>query len=182
VVIKLKFTPTWTVRCLFAAEQFLQPHRVIFWTRALSGALAGLAVCATTTADVPPDRMKPFPTPDHRIARLEKFFKTYHCPTPYHTSDYLRAADGYGLDYRLLPALSVRETLCGKAERQQHNSWGYHPGHQSFPSIETGIDFIAQRLSRDQLYKGKTLDDKLFTYNPRSAYPGEVRRIMGQIE
>jgi hypothetical protein len=178
VVITLKFTPAWTVRCLTLAETLLQSHRQ--WPRLLTGAVAGLAACAATTADVPPERI-PF-TPDHRIARLENFFRTYHCPTPYHTSDYLRAADGYGLDYRLLPALSIRETLCGKAERQQHNAWGYHPGHQSFPSMEIGIDFVAQRLAQHRLYKGKTLDDKLFTYNPRSAYPNEVKRIMGQIE
>jgi hypothetical protein len=182
VVIKLKITPAWTVRVLSKAELLLHSHANAFWPRVLAGAIAGLTFCATTIADVPSDRMKPFPQPDHRIARLEKFFKTYHCPMPYHTSDYLRAADGYGLDYRLLPALSIRETLCGKAERQQHNAWGYHPGHQTFPSVEIGIDFVAQRLAEHQLYKGKTLDDKLFTYNPRSAYPGEIRRIMGQIE
>ncbi len=178
MVVTLKFTPAWTVRCLSLAESVLRTRRN--WPRVLAGALSGLAVSAITTADIPPDRMPRMP--DHRIARLERFFQTYHCPTPYHTSDYLRAADGYGLDYRLLPALSIRETLCGRAERQQHNAWGFHPGHQTFPSTEIGIDFVAQRLAQHRLYKGKTLDAKLFTYNPRSAYPNEVKRIMGQIE
>jgi len=62
--------------------------------------------------------------PDPRIARLEKFFESYHCPAPHHTSEYLRAADSYRLDYRLLPAVSIRETLCGRTEKQQHNAWG----------------------------------------------------------
>jgi hypothetical protein len=182
VVITLKFTPAWTVRCLTLAGHFLRSRRQwqrVFLVRALGGSVAGLALCAATTADIPPESV---PRTDHRLARLERFFRTYHCPTPYHTSDYLRAADGYGLDYRLLPALSIRETLCGKAEAQQHNAWGYHPGHQSFPSTEIGIDFVAQRLAQHRFYKGKTLHDKLFTYNPRPAYPDEVKRIMGQIE
>jgi len=118
--------------------------------------------------------------PDPRIARLEKFFGVYHCPAPHHTSEYLRAADSYGLDYRLLPAVSIRETLCGRTEQHQHNPWGYH--HQSFASIEAGIEFLAKRLAEHPLYRGKTLQDKLFTYNPLPAYPPEVKWIMRQIE
>ena len=166
---------------MIAAQDFLEfPRR---YPKLLTAA-AGLALCATTTADVPASRITPIRVsqPDPRIARLEKFFRTYHCPTPYHTSDYLRAADGYGLDYRLLPAVSIRETRCGVEEQEQHNHWGYNPGGPGFPSVEAGIDFVAQRLARHPLYKGKTLQDMLFTYNPRPAYPEEVRRIMRQVD
>ena len=183
MVVTLKFTPPWIVRCLAAAEAFLTSERsklASLGARVLGTTIAGLALSATTTADVPADRIQRFPDP--RIARLDKFFKTYHCPTPYPTPDYLRAADTYKLDYRLLPAVSIRETLCGRAEREQHNAWGYHPGHQTFPSIEAGIDFVARRLAEHPYYRGKTLKDKLFVYNPRPAYPDEVSRIMQQIE
>jgi hypothetical protein len=124
---------------------------------------------------------EPPPAPDPRIARLERFFHIYHCPEPYHVSDYLRAADDYQLDYRLLPAVSVRETLCGIAA-VENNWWGFHNGTEGFPSIEAGIDFMAHRLAEHPYYKGKTLQQKLFTYNPRPAYPGEVARIMQKIE
>ena len=85
------------------------------------------------------------------------------------------------MDYRLLPALSIRETHCGLAERH-NNYWGYHPGRQSFPSIQAGIDFVAQQLAENPPYRGKSLQEKLFTYNPLPAYPEEVKRIMRQIE
>jgi hypothetical protein len=151
--------------------------------RPLAAAVA-LPLIATTTGDIPAPHIRPSAflasKLDPRIERLEKFFKIYHCPSPHHTSEYLRAADGYGLDYRLLPAVSIRETLCGMTERQQNNRWGYH--REDFPSIEAGIDFLAQRLTQHPLYKGKTLQDKLFTYNPFPAYPEEVKRIMRQIE
>jgi hypothetical protein len=191
VVVILKIKPSWVVSCLTSAEDFWKsptqwPKFATVGARAIGAAVAGLALSATTTADVPAARIEPIRSretrTDPRIARLERFFKNYHCPVPYHTSDYLRAADGYGLDYRLLPAVSIRETLCGIAEKQQHNAWGYHPGHQSFSSIEIGIDFVARRLAEDPRYKGKTVKDKLFTYNPRPAYPEEVNRIMRQIE
>ncbi len=119
--------------------------------------------------------------PDPRIARLERFFHVYHCPAPYHVSDYLRAADDYQLDYRLLPAISIRETLCG-VEETQNNLWGFRNGQVGFPSVEDGIEFLAHRLAEHVYYKGKTLQQKLFTYNPLPAYPGEVTRIMSQIE
>ncbi len=155
--------------------------------RALVAAVA-LPLFATTTADVPAARIQPIPMfvsklgpkVDPRIDRLERFFRIYHCPSPHQTEEYLRAADGYGLDYRLLPAVSIRETHCGTAAKQQNNRWGYH--HQSFASIEAGIDFLARRLSQHRLYKAKTLEEKLFTYNPLPAYPEEIKRIMRQIE
>lgn len=191
MVVTLRFTPAWAARCLNAAEDFLQSQRrwaalAVFWGRACAAGAAGLALSATSTADVSALRSRPVSSfvsrPDARIARLEKFFETYHCPAPHHTSEYLRAADEYGLDYRLLPAISIRETLCGVTARQENNRWGYHPGRQSFPSIKLGIDFLAHRLTQHKLYKGKSLQEKLFTFNPRTAYPKEVERIMRQIE
>jgi hypothetical protein len=120
--------------------------------------------------------------PDPRIANLEKFFRTYRCRAPFHIAEYLRAADDYALDYRLLPAISIRETRCGATEKD-NNRWGFHPGQEEgFASIAAGIEFMAHRIAEHPLYKGKTLEDKLFTFNPRRAYPQEVRRIMRQIE
>jgi hypothetical protein len=161
------------------------------WTRAL-GAAVTVPFIAITTADVPAVRTTPIPAFvltlgseavakfDPRINRLEKFFKIYHCPSPHHIAEYLRAADGYGLDYRLLPAVSIRETRCGATGKQGNNHWGYH--RESFSSIEAGIDFLARRLTQNRTYRGKTLRDKLFTYNPRRAYPEEIKQIMRQIE
>ena len=140
---------------------------------------AGLAVSAVSAVDVTPATS--VPQSDPRIARLDHFFAHYNCPLPYHVDDYLRAADSYEIDYRLLPAISVRETTCGLWE-QQNNRWGYHSGHQSFDSVEDGIYFLAHRLANGYFYRGKSLEEKLFTYNPRQRYPEEIRRIMRQIE
>jgi hypothetical protein len=119
--------------------------------------------------------------PDPRADRLNAFFRAYNCPKPHHVQDYIRAADIYGLDYRLLPAISVRETTCGLAERD-NNRWGYHPGRRTFPSIGEGINFLARQLAEHPPYAGKSLRQKLFTYNPRPSYPAEVERLMRQIE
>jgi hypothetical protein len=154
--------------------------RTYSWSKSFKVAAFGLAVCVTT-AEAPDARGKPGPLIDPRIGRLERFFDLYRCPAPYYVKEYLSAADRYGVDYRLLPAVSVRETLCG-VEGWRNNRWGYHPGVQAFSSVEAGIDFVTRQLAENPFYKGKTLPDKLFTYNPRQTYPDEVQWIMRQIE
>jgi hypothetical protein len=128
--------------------------------------------------------VRPRPVPaqlDVRVGRLGAFFKAHHCPEPHYADEYIRAADRYGLDYRLLPAISVRETSCGWTERN-NNRWGFHPKTQTFVSVESGIEFLTRHLAEQSPYAGKSLNEKLFTYNPRIAYPGEVEHIMKQIE
>ncbi len=167
-----------------AAEFFGATGRLRF-RKAVRGALAGLLLCAgaaNLNLARPQDKPVQAPNqPDRRAERLRVFFRSYHCPEPHHVEAYLRAADRYGLDYRLLPAISVRETTCGWKEKN-NNFWGYHPGRQSFASVESGIEFLARQLAINPPYAGKDLVEKLFTYNPRRAYADEVRQIMRQIE
>lgn len=149
--------------------------------------VAGVLLFASTTADATVDSRPALaaalsrPQKDPRIARLEKFFHLYRCPAPLYVTDYLRVADQNDLDYRLLPAISIRETQCGVTE-QNNNRLGFHPDVAKFPTVLTGIEFIARRLAENPLYKGKSLEQKLFTYNPFPAYPGEIQWIMRQIE
>lgn len=162
-------------------------HNGLAWPFGL--AAAALALSATTTADIPATaiaiaRTRPqvqASQPDPRFARLAAIFHAYNCPPPHYIENYIHVADAYRLDYRLLPAISIRETTCGVTEKQ-NNRWGYHPGRQTFSSVEAGIEYVARQLAANPPYRGKTLNDKLFTYNPRPAYPGEVQQIMRQIE
>jgi hypothetical protein len=158
---------------------------------ALVGPVAGVLLFASATADATVDR-RPSIAPilakpvidlgtDARIGRLEKFFALYNCPAPLYVADYLRVADRNNLDYRLLPAISIRETQCGI--HGKGNNWlGFHPDDVSFATPLAGIEFVGHRVAEHPYYKGKNLQQKLFTYNPFPAYPGEVQRLMRQIE
>lgn len=129
----------------------------------------------TAAEDVAP------PAPrDSRIAKLEAFFRSHDCPAPYHVDEYLQAADAYSIDYRLLPALSIRESTCGKYQRM-NNYWGWDSARSGFASVETGIDFVAHRLAKGRYYKGKALEDKLHAYNPYPDYANEVLSLMREI-
>jgi len=121
------------------------------------------------------------PLADPRIARVEAFFRVYRCPQPYRARDYVLAADAQRIDYRLLPALSIRESSCGKAARW-NNYWGWNSARSGFSSVEAGIEFVAGQLAQGKFYRGKTLDQKLHAYNHRSGYGMEVKLLMQKLE
>src|SRR5437868_11877901 len=137
----------------------------------------GVTACAAVASDstLPPESHDP------RGARLEAFFKTYGCPAPLHINDYLRAADSHALDYRMLPAISLVESTCGAFEKM-NNRWGWDSAQTGFPSVPAGIEFISSQLADGQPYRGKTVKEKLFTYNPYPQYVRQVERLMQQIE
>lgn len=137
--------------------------------------MLGLAACAAVASD------STLPLEDPRIVRLEAFFKAYDCPGPFHVEEYLRAADSHALDYRLLPAISLVESTCGAFERL-NNRWGWDSLQSGFPSITAGIDYITEQLAENPRYKGKTVRQKLFTYNPYKGYVRQVERLMREIE
>jgi hypothetical protein len=159
--------------------------------RKFGTAAVGLTMCAVTAADgtvvvsIPRAPAPPLQTPvfhaDPRIARLEAFFDSFGCPSPRHVADYLRVADTYGIDYRILPALSVRESTCGLYQ-QMNNRWGWDNARSGFGSIPAGIEYVARQLAEAPQYKGKSLDQLLWTYNPLPPYPGEVKKLMQKIE
>jgi len=137
----------------------------------------GLTACAAVASD----STLPTPGPDPRVMRLEAFFKAYDCPGPLHVQEYLRAADSHALDYRMLPAISLVESTCGAFERM-NNRWGWDSVQSGFPSVPAGIDYISGQLAEAPQYKGKTVKEKLFTYNPYPEYVRQVERLMRQIE
>jgi hypothetical protein len=143
--------------------------------RAARAFVLGLTACAAVASD------STLPLEDPRIMRLEAFFKAYDCPGPFHVQEYLRAADSHALDYRLLPAISVVESTCGAFERL-NNRWGWDSVQSGFESVPAGIDYITEQLAENPLYKGKSVHEKLYTYNPYKAYVRQVERLMQQIE
>ncbi len=135
-----------------------------------------VALCLLISAD---KIIEKAPPRDLRAARLETFFRAYRCPQPYHIANYLRAADAYALDYRLLPAISVRESTCG-SHAMRNNYWGW--GSRRFDSLENGIDYVSWRLSSSPTYRDRPLRQKLQRYNPHAGYAQSVEGLMKQVE
>jgi len=65
-------------------------------------------------------------TEDARVTALQTFFSDYDSPLEPYAREIVEQADSYGLDYRLIPAIAMKEsTLCKNAPENSHNCWGY---------------------------------------------------------
>ena len=146
--------------------------------RLARAAVLGVMACAAVASD---NTLPVSNKADPRGARLEAFFKAYDCPSPLHVEEYLRAADSHALDYRILPAISLVESTCGAFEKM-NNRWGWDSAQSGFPSVPAGIEYITGQLAENPHYKGKTTQEKLFTYNPYPQYVRQVEQLMQQIE
>ncbi len=115
---------------------------------------------------------------------LGLFFRKFNCPDfNYGLIDtYIHAADQNGIDYRILPAISVQESSCGRHyPLRTNNLWGWDSARTGFASIPEGIGFVSAQLAGGRYYAGKTIDQKLRAYNPNPVYAGKVERLMKEI-
>jgi hypothetical protein len=153
-------------------KPFLPSGLLIF-----TGILGIAAAAASTDQDVTKTRKK-F---DLREAILRRFFQEKHCPVASYAGVFVTEADTYGLDWRLLPSLSIVESGGGKHTPHNNNVFGWANGKMAFDSISEAIHHVATTLSLGKAYRGKDLDGKLRTYNPRVEYRAMVRSVMRQI-
>lgn len=117
---------------------------------------------------------------DARFQRLKKFLHETKSPIEHLAAVFIVEADTNHLDWRLLPGLSVVESGAGKAFRG-NNVFGWNNGDSSFRSVREGIHFVAERLANGRYYRGKTVAEKLNTYNPNEGYRQKVQQVMARI-
>lgn len=99
------------------------------------------------------------------------------------------AADKYGLDYRLIPAISVIESTGGKnaCQRVEHNFFGWGSCKISFNSDEEAIETVARNLggknpNTKYHYSGKDTREILQKYNPPSVVPDYADKVMSVMD
>lgn len=114
---------------------------------------------------------------DPRYLALRSFLDSQGYPIASYAAHFLAAADRYGLDWRLLPAIAIVESSGGK-RYSGNNIFGWNGCETDFPTVPAGIFYVASRLAHSDLYRGKDLHQLLRTYNPRPAYPARVRSCM----
>jgi hypothetical protein len=139
----------------------------------LVGGLLGLPAVMGVSHEVPKANVDH----DPRLRRLQEFFGQRDCPLREAAADFLIAADRNDLDWRLLPSISIIESSGGKDYRK-NNVFGWDSCREGFTSVREGIQFVAAQLANSKLYKDKTLDNKLSTYNPLPDYPRRVKAVM----
>lgn len=125
---------------------------------------------------------------DSRVESIREFFARYNSPLKGHAQDVIDAAEKYGLDYRLIPAIAMQESnLCKKIPKNSYNCWGYGIyGKQvkNFDNYTQAIDTVTKTLAKH--YKGNGLEtpEQIMTkYTPSNngAWARSVSYFMNQL-
>ncbi|HRH23334.1 MAG TPA: hypothetical protein PK295_01750 [Candidatus Magasanikbacteria bacterium] len=123
---------------------------------------------------------------DDRADRIDAYFEKHNMPLEGHGKQFVAAADRCGMDWRLLPAIAVRESTGGK-RMQYNNPFGWGGATIPFADFDEAIDVVALNLCGDnpktaRWYSTTSTYRKLYFYNGTviPTYPNEVLWIMRQ--
>lgn len=124
-----------------------------------------------------------------RAEAIDSYFRDRSMPLEGTGMAFVLVAEKYGLDWRLLPAIGVRESSGGKAACGYNPfGWGSCKLH-NFGSYEQAIEALGKNLGganqkTARYYAGKSTKEKLYYYNGTvvPSYPDEVMAIMNKIE
>ena len=118
---------------------------------------------------------------------IDAYFKAHDMPLEGYGMKMAKAADEEGLDWRLLPGISVVETSGGenlcKSSKGKNNPFGFGSCHIGFDSFDEAIDTVARHLGGDMEstalhYAGKNTEEILKEYNPPSIVHDYAHRVM----
>lgn len=120
---------------------------------------------------------------EDRAAKIDSYFESRSMPLAGFGKTFVEAADKYGIDWALLPAISVAESSGGK-QMCKNNPFGWASCRSGFGSIEEAIDYVSMNLGGQNprtagAYSGGTRAD-LQSYNGtvEPGYPAKVMRYM----
>jgi len=138
------------------------------------------------------------PAPDPKVVELQTkagaidaYFAKREMPLRGLGMKMVMEAEKNDLDWRLLPAIAVRESTGGKNEckKVENNPFGWASCKIGFQSNEEAIEVVAKNLGGNNPntahhYDDKTTEQILRSYNPPSIVPKyvpQVIRIMNKI-
>lgn len=122
---------------------------------------------------------------DRRELVLKNFLKSHNSPLAGHAGDFVSAADNYGLDWRLVAAISGVESTFGKnMPKNSYNAYGWANGAYLFESWEDSIMVVSKALREKYIDKGATNVGQIARiYAPPSqTWAWKVRFFMRKIE
>lgn len=126
---------------------------------------------------------------DGRVEKIRQFLQKYDSPLEPYAQDIVTAAEEYGLDYRLVPAIAMQESnLCRKIPKDSNNCWGFgiYGGkvHQ-FSDYKEGIYAVSKTLGTKYKGKGLVTPEQIMTmWTPSSngSWAFSVNHFMNMLE
>lgn len=126
---------------------------------------------------------------DIRVEKVHAFFEKYHSLLADYANTIVESADKYGIDYALLPAIAMQESIgCKREPAGTHNcfGWGiYTHKRVSFQSYEEAIDGVSKLLAKNYINKGLNSPEEIGKkYNPGNTndWVDKVSYFINQIE
>jgi hypothetical protein len=116
---------------------------------------------------------------------IDAYFDAHDMPLKGTGMTMVKEAYNNGLDWRLLPAIAVRESTGGKnaCDKVKFNPFGWNSCKTGFDSYEDAIETIAVNLggnnpSTARHYDNKTVKEILNAYNPPSIVPRYTDQVI----
>jgi len=121
---------------------------------------------------------------------IDTYFAKYDAPLEGYGMKFVTEAEKNDLDWRLLPAIAMRESTGGihTCKKVPNSVFGWGSCKIGFNSIDESIEIVAKNLggnnpNTDYHYKGKTTEQILRKYNSYiKNYPTQVIKIMKDIK
>jgi hypothetical protein len=116
---------------------------------------------------------------------IDNYFKSHDMPLFGTGMKMVAEAEKNGIDWRLLPAIAVRESTGGKADckKVENNPFGWGSCKIGFKSLDEAIETVAMNLGgnnpiTERHYDNKTTKQILHSYNPPSIVPRYAEQVI----
>ncbi len=121
-------------------------------------------------------------TPNNeKVDRIRTYLQKRNSPLAQYAEEFVKAADHYGIDYRIVAAISVVESGGGKSNFKPYNAWGW--GKSGFANWTEGIWKVSEGIGK-YYAKGLVTPQAISkSYCPPSAvaWARKVNYVMSQI-
>ena len=122
---------------------------------------------------------------DNRGERLKKYFRSYDSPLAPYSYFFVKTADQYSLDWKLVPAISGLESSFGKhIPYNSFNAYGWASGTYYFKDWQDGIEIVSKTLRENYIDKwgAKTVEQIGPIYAESPTWSQRVAYFMREIE
>ncbi len=122
---------------------------------------------------------------DIRIQKLESYLSKFNSPLTEYSSYFIRYADEYQIDWRLVPAIAGVESTFGKRiPYNSYNAYGWNNGNYSFQSWEDSIEHVTKTIRIKYVDDGLNTVDKIGRRYcpPNPGWAWKVKYFMHKID
>lgn len=127
---------------------------------------------------------------DARPEIIKKFLTSYKSPITPHAELIVKTADIYGIDWKLITAIAMKESgLCKIIPEESYNCWGWgihSAGTLKFDSYEEGINTVSKGIRENYVDIGlvtiEEIMSKWIPHSPNGAWAEGVKLYIAEMK